>query len=118
MPPHTHADSLHLAAWNLNHRTGYWRQVNAIARLARDRPVTFSGDFRCDQHTQTRLGEALFPRLTADGYTLAGPANGHGDPLSDHALLSIRVQRPLQADHPAHLKATLSSACTTRSAMR
>ena len=22
MPPHTHADTLHLAAWNLNHRTG------------------------------------------------------------------------------------------------
>ena len=97
----------------------------------------------CDPHTQLRLGQALFPRLTADGYTLAqpkgdwsyhagknarggtradhalaspalhitdarylykagrhllaGPANahgnGHGNALSDHALLSIRLQR-------------------------
>ena len=149
-------------------RTGYWRQVEDIARAARDRHVIFLGDFRCDPHTQTRLADGLFPRLTNDGYTLAqprgdwsyhagkdtqagtrvdhalasptlnisdarylykagrhtlaGPANGHGnghgEALSDHALLSIRVQRPLQADHPAHPKAILSSACTTRSAMR
>jgi exonuclease III len=124
-------------------RAGYWRQVEDIARAARDRPVIFLGDFRCDPHTQLRLGDALFPRLTADGYTLAqpkgdwsyhagkdaqagtrvdhalaspalrltdarylykagrhslaGPANGHGDALSDHALLSIRLQRPTNA---------------------
>ena len=104
------------------------------------------------------MGDGLFPRLTADGYTLAqpkgdwsyhaghgssggtrvdhalaspalhitdarylykagrhtlaGPAkglgNGHDDALSDHALLSIRLQRPRQsavfrsaAAHPA-----------------
>ena len=123
-------------------RTGYWRQVEDIARAARDRHVIFLGDFRCDPHTQVRLGDGLFPRLTADGYTLAQPkgdwsyhaghgsvggtrvdhalaspalhitdarylyragrhtlaggATGHtgGEPLSDHALLSIRLERP------------------------
>lgn len=128
-------------------RTGYWRQVEDIARAAHDRPVIFLGDFRCDPHAQTRLADGLFPRMTADGYTLAqpkgdwsyhaghgsaggtrvdhalaspalhitdarylykagrhslaGPAhghgNGHGEPLSDHALLSIRLQRPRQS---------------------
>ena len=145
-------------------RLGYWRQVEAIARAARDRHVIFLGDFRCDPHAQTRLGDALFPRLAADGYTLAqpqgdwsyhagkdsrdgtrvdhalacpdltltdarylyragrhtlaGPDTGHGEPLSDHALLSIRLQRPLPVDHPAHPRVTVPPACTTRSAIR
>ena len=57
---------------------------DGMARAARDRPVIFLGDFRCDPHAQTRLGDALFPRLTADGYTLAQPKGdwsyhaGHG----------------------------------------
>ena len=121
-------------------RAGYWRQVEDIAHAARDRHVIFLGDFRCDPHTQLRLGDSLFPRLTADGYklaqpegdwsyhgghgstrvdhalvcpalhitdarylykagrhTFAGPPNGDDNPLSDHALLSVRLQRPVQS---------------------
>jgi len=161
LPGHTEAAStnwLHrrLPAWHLevvgfrapmyldaDDRLAYWQQVDAIARSARERHVIFLGDFRCDPHTQVRVGDAVFPRLTADGYTLAQPkgdwsyhagkdgaggtrvdhalatpalhltdarylykagrhalaglANGHGEPLSDHALLSIRLQRPAHA---------------------
>ena len=143
-------------------RLGYWRQVEAIVRAARDRPVIFLGDFRCDPHAQTRLGDALFPRLTADGYTLAqpkgdwsyhagkdsregtrvdhalacpdltltdarylykagrhtlaGPANGHGDALSDHALLSIRLQRPTAVQRAALPATAGSSARVTTNA--
>jgi hypothetical protein len=51
----------------------------------------------CDPHTQLRLGQALFPRLTADGYTLAQPKgdwsyhagkNARGGTRADHALAS------------------------------
>jgi endonuclease/exonuclease/phosphatase family metal-dependent hydrolase len=145
-------------------RLGYWRQVEEIARIARDRPVIFLGDFRCDPHTDTRPCAALFPRLTADGFnlaqpkgdwsyhapgkdsregtrvdhaittpalritdarylyragrhTLAGPAIGHGDALSDHALLSIRLQLPIQVDQRTRLQTVHRGACTTRSAV-
>ena len=144
-------------------RSAYWRQVEDIARAARDRPVIFLGDFRCDPHTDTRPCAALFPRLTLDGYalaqpkgdwschagkdasggtrvdhalasptlgitdaryvykagrhTLAGPANGHGDALSDHALLSVRLQRPMPVDQLIRQQTALPSTCTTRSAM-
>jgi len=47
-----------------------------------------------------RLHEALDARYLykAGRHTLAGLANGHGNdnsgPLSDHALLSLRIPRP------------------------
>lgn len=61
-----------------------------------------------DTQAGTRVDHALIgPALVitdarylyrAGRHTLAGPANGHGnghgDLLSDHALLSIRLQRP------------------------
>ena len=120
-------------------RTGYWRQVETIARGARDRRVVFVGDFNCDPLTDTRACAQVFPRLREDGFQmpkaagdwsyrsadghattrvdhamasphlritdaryvykagrtlLAGAPNGHGDPLSDHAVLSVRVARP------------------------
>jgi hypothetical protein len=137
-------------------RAGYWRQVEDIARAARDRHVIFLGDFRCDPHTQLRVGDALFPRLTADGFTLAqpkgdwsyhaghgssggtrvdhalacpdltltdarylykagrhtlaGPVTNHGDALSDHALLSIRLQRPTAVQRTALPATAISNA--------
>ena len=157
LPGHTESATtnwLHrrLPAWNLevvgfrapmyldaDDRYAYWHQVESIVRLARDRPVLFLGDFQLDPHTDTRACAAVFPRLVADGFTLAqpkgdwschggnghggsridhalatpglrltearylykvgrhqlaGPANGAGAPLSDHALLSIRIPRP------------------------
>jgi hypothetical protein len=87
-------------------RLGYWRQVEDIARAARNRPVIFVGDFRCDRHVQTRLGDGVIPRLTADGCTLAQPKGDWSyhageDALSDHALLSIRLQRPTATQRAA-----------------
>ena len=120
-------------------RAGYWKQVESIARTARERRVIFLGDFNCDPHNDTRPCAAVFPRLRADGFELAnpagewsyhscngsggtrvdhalaspavaireakyvyksgrhllaGPANGSGPALSDHAVLSIRISRP------------------------
>jgi endonuclease/exonuclease/phosphatase family metal-dependent hydrolase len=119
-------------------RSGYWKQVESIARTARERRVVFLGDFNCDPHTDTRPCAAVFPRLKADGFQLsnpkgewscqsgngnggtrvdhalasptiaikeakylyksgrhllAGPTNGSGPALSDHAVLSIRISR-------------------------
>jgi endonuclease/exonuclease/phosphatase family metal-dependent hydrolase len=119
-------------------RCGYWKQVESIARTARERRVVFLGDFNCDPHTDTRPCAAVFPRLKADGFhlsnpkgewschsgngsggtrvdhviasptvaikeakylyksgrhLLAGPTNGSGPALSDHAVLSIRISR-------------------------
>jgi exonuclease III len=119
-------------------RLGYWNQVEAIARIARERRLIFLGDFQLDPATDTRPCAQIFPRLQADGFALAqpkgdwschagngsggtridhalaspalaisnaryvykagrhllaGPANGTA-PLSDHALLSIRLPRP------------------------
>jgi hypothetical protein len=125
-------------------RTGYWSQVEGIARTARDRRVIFLGDFYCDPFTDTRPCTQVFPRLQADGFRLPEPkgdwsyhsGNGHGGsridhalaspavvinearylykagrhllagqangttPLSDHALLSIRIARPHEPAHP------------------
>ena len=57
-----------------------------------------------------RLHEALDARYLykAGRHTLAGLANGHGEPLSDHALLSIRLQRPAAMQRAA-LPATANS---------
>ena len=122
---------------NNDDRTGYWQQVEGIARSARERRVVFLGDFNLDPHSDTRPFAQVFPRLTIEGFalanprgdwsyhagngsgtridhalaspavpiqdarylhktgrhTLAGPANGHGPALSDHAVLSIRIPR-------------------------
>ena len=40
-----------------------------------------------------RISEARY-LYKARSHTLAGPANGHGPALSDHALLSLRIPRP------------------------
>jgi endonuclease/exonuclease/phosphatase family metal-dependent hydrolase len=77
-------------------RGGYWNQVETIIRAARDRRVIFLGDFNCDPHADTRPSAALFPRLLAEGFTLANPkgdwschsGNGHGGTRIDHALAS------------------------------
>ena len=77
-------------------RTGYWNQVEDIARTARDRRVIFLGDFNCDPFTDTRPCTQVFPRLQADGFRLPEPkgdwsyhsGNGHGGSRIDHALAS------------------------------
>jgi hypothetical protein len=77
-------------------RTGYWNQVEGIARAARDRRVIFLGDFNCDPFTDTRPCTQVFPRLQADGFRLPEPkgdwsyhsGNGHGGSRIDHALAS------------------------------
>jgi endonuclease/exonuclease/phosphatase family metal-dependent hydrolase len=82
-------------------RTGYWTQVESIARGARDRRIIFLGDFNCDPHSDTRASAAVFPRLKGHGFTLAEPrgdwsyhsGNGNGGTRIDHALLSVRVPR-------------------------
>jgi len=112
LPGHTEAATtnwLHrrLPEWNLevvgfrapmyldaDDRVGYWQQVEAIVRSARERRVLFLGDFQLDPHTDTRACAAPFPRLVADGFTLAQPKgdwscqspNGSGGTRIDHAL--------------------------------
>jgi endonuclease/exonuclease/phosphatase family metal-dependent hydrolase len=80
-------------------RAGYWNQVEAIARTARDRRVIFLGDFNSDPHTDRRPSAAVFPRLQADGFSLANPkgewsyhpGNGNGGARVDHAIASPGV---------------------------
>jgi len=66
-----------------------------------------TGEWSCraeDGRSTTRIDHAIAsPGLRvlearylykAGRHVLAGAANGHGEPLSDHALLSIRLERP------------------------
>jgi endonuclease/exonuclease/phosphatase family metal-dependent hydrolase len=75
----------------------------------------------------TRIDHALASpglRLTTTRYlykasrhTLAGTASAHGAPLSDHALLSITLERPARRDRPTRLNQPVPTTCTTSSAM-
>ena len=106
-------------------RTGYWNQVEGIARTARDRRVIFLGDFNCDPFTDTRPCTQVFPRLQADGFRLPEPkgdwsyhsGNGHGGSRIDHALASptVAITRPATSTRPA---ATCSPAPRTATAPR
>ena len=50
-------------------------------------------------------------------HLLAGAAKGHGAPLSDHALLSIKLQRPATTDRPVRERRPADAQCTTSSAL-
>ena len=75
-------------------RVSYWQQVEAIARTGRDRRAIYLGDFNLDPSTDTRPYAQVFPRLAAEGFTLARPkgdwsyhgGNGPGGTRIDHAL--------------------------------
>jgi len=75
-------------------RLGYWHQVETIARSACHRRLIFLGDFQLDPLTDTRPCAQVFPRLEADGFSLARPkgdwschsGSGHGGTRIDHAL--------------------------------
>jgi len=89
-----------------------------------------AGEWSCraeDGRSTTRIDHAIAsPALRvlearylykAGRHPLAGPANGHGEPLSDHALLSIRLQRPTRLGRPTRPNPADHDRCTTCSAV-
>ena len=106
-------------------RTGYWNQVEGIARTARDRRVIFLGDFNCDPFTDTRPCTQVFPRLRGRRLSPAGPEGRlelslrqrprrladrprarEPDPLGQRGSLHLQgrpppARRPGQRHHPA-----------------
>jgi endonuclease/exonuclease/phosphatase family metal-dependent hydrolase len=77
-------------------RSGYWSQVEQIARMGKDRRVIFIGDFNTDPHTDTRPCARSLQRLTAEGFGLPQPLgewsyhSGNGQPGArvDHVMTS------------------------------
>jgi endonuclease/exonuclease/phosphatase family metal-dependent hydrolase len=80
-------------------RSGYWSQVEQIARMGKDRRVVFVGDFNTDPHTDTRPCASSFQRLTAEGFSLPQPSgewsyhsgNGQRGIRVDHVMTSPAV---------------------------
>jgi hypothetical protein len=80
-------------------RSGYWSQVEQIARMGKDRRVVFIGDFNTDPHTDSRPCASSFQRLTAEGFSLPQPSgewsyhsgNGQRGIRVDHVMTSPAV---------------------------
>ena len=99
-------------------RTGYWNQVEGIARSARDRRVIFLGDFQLDPRTDTRPCARVFPRLRRRASAWRNPgATGATTPAT--AATAPASTTPSRVPRsPSRKHATSTRPVATRSPVR